>query len=523
MPSRFLVVELPLGENGLSGSRDQTTIPPSALITANNLSYSDGTLKKEGGSSKYNTISVSGKIIGGHDWFPTALLQRQIIGVDDGRIMRAEGPGDTGTFSNITTGLTMTKGSVFFVDGGFEDAANNKKLFIFTGSDAVRFIDGDGITTAVIPDPPADWTGTNQPSFGLIHIDRLWGGGNANDPHRIYFSSVSNHGSFTGGGSLSIFPGQGQELVAAVSFKAFIICFKFPAGIYIIDTTSTVITNWRVDRLNDQIGIAGTNAWAVIDNDIIFMDSTGNIQLLSIIDFESRNSSSLSKIADMNQWVRDNINLGSIKNTRAIYYPAKREVHFCLAGLGGTSNTQRIVVDFNADRPRFRTSDKDVCESAWLKLDLDNIPRLTTGDDVGFVWNLDQSTRSKDGAAYNGLWQTPHMDMSHIDPALATVRKNAHWLELVLEPSGNWNMDITLIYDDAVHSTVSFNMGGDSAVLGSFILGTSVLGGSEIVTSKKRITGSFRRVSFQGSNAVAAQDFSLAKMYLHFLPGTERL
>jgi hypothetical protein len=206
-----------------------------------------------------------------------------------------------------------------------------------------------------------------------------------------------------------------------------------------------------------------------------------------------------------------------------LYYEAKREVHFAVAGLGATVNTARFVVDFNRDdMVRFRYSDRDTCQSLWLRKDTNNISRLTSGDDAGFVWNMDQETKSKDGAGYSGAFQTPFIDFSNLDPRFGTVRKIGEFLECVVEPTGNWNLSVDVLWDGETTQTVTFNMGVSGAVLGSFLLGTDKLAGTQILNRKRRITGSGRRLSLAGSNDGAGEDFSVGHFMLHARVGDER-
>jgi len=203
---------------------------------------------------------------------------------------------------------------------------------------------------------------------------------------------------------------------------------------------------------------------------------------------------------------------------------AKREVHFGLAGSGSTVNNRRLVVDFNRpDLPRFRFSERDTPESVWLKQDIDNVPRLTIGDDAGFVWNLDQDTRSKDGVGYEGKFESPQVDLSFLDPSLGTKRKEGKFLEIAVEPTGDWDLNVDILWDGAITQTVTFNMGITGATLGTFVLGTDKLAGSISLNRKKRITGGGRRFSIAGRNSGAGEDFSVSKFYLHFLVGDERI
>jgi hypothetical protein len=157
-----------------------------------------------------------------------------------------------------------------------------------------------------------------------------------------------------------------------------------------------------------------------------------------------------------------------------------------------------------------------------MRLDSTNIARPVIGDDAGFVWLLDRDSRTKGGLGYPGEFQTPPDDLSRIDPALATKRKNGDFLELVVEPKGNWNLSVDILWDGTIKQTVVFNMGTTGAAIGSFVLGTDLLGGDQILNKKKRIVGSGTRFSIIGRNGSAGEDFSVARAYLYFRPSDEK-
>lgn len=521
------IFPIPIGRGGLVGTRDQTDIAPDKLILARNLSFYGMTLTKEGGAVKYNSSAISGTptVLGGADWWPTTGTQRAVVALSDGTVKKDDG---SGTFATtLASGLTISGTMPVFVEGGKEAAANNRKLFLFTGLNQVRVLAADGATMSAIATPPADWSGTNSPTFGLIHKDgRLWGGGNANDPHRLYYSTTTNHEDFTGAGSgsISVFPGEGEKIVGAISFKGFIIVWKFPVGIYAIDTTDPTIANWSVKRISKNVGGVTPLGAVQTDNDILFIDPSSNLHLLSAVqEFGDVAASNISRKNHIYQFLQDNINLGRMTSVRAVYYANKREAHFAMSGTGSTTNNVRFVVDFNdPEQVRFRYSDRDTCESIWLRKDANATPILTVGDNAGFIWNLDQATKSKDGSGYSGAFQTPYMDFGWIDPKLSTVRKIGQYLECVVSPSGNWNLSVGVYWDGVLVQTVLFNMGTSGSILGSFVLGTNALAGDQILNRKRRIVGSGRRISIQGSNSGAGEDFSVGQFILHALIGDER-
>jgi hypothetical protein len=520
------IVELPVGTDGLTGSKNLGTIRPSQLLQATNVTYEQGTIQKEPGATAYNGTAITGSpsIIGGWDWWPTNGVQRMVVMGSDGKLYKDDGAGTFGT--TLKSGLTVTNVAPVFVEGGKEAAAGNRKLFTFTGVNAVQVLSADGATTTDLATPPADWSGTNQPVAGLIHEYRLMGFGNLNDPHRLYWSTPTNHEDFTGtdSGTLAIYPGEGERLICGMSFKWGVVLWKYPKGIYIVDTSDPNIDNWRVFKINDKIGMASPLAAGIVDDDILFMDSTSNLQFISAVqaygDMANRNLSAVSDIATL---VRDSINFGQLGNVRFVYYGAKREAHFAVAGTGSNANNARLVVDFNRpDLPRFRWSDRDRPQSIWLRKDSNNVPRLVHGDDTGKVWLMDQSNRTK-GGAYNGQFQTAHTDLGFLDPALATKRKMYDYLELVVEPKGNWNVSADIVIDGDIKETVQFNMGQNGAGLGSFTLGTDALAGEAVLNKKKRIHGSGRRFSVIYRNNGDGEDFSIAKSLLHARVSDERL
>lgn len=523
------ISELPIGQGGFTGTHNQSQVQPDQLIQADSLTFESGTLQKEGGAAKYNTSAIAGspQIMGGHDWWPSAATQRMIVVGSDSKIYKDSG---AGTFP-VTLKTLGSQPSVppVFVEGGKEVAANNRKLFIFTGSNQIQVLSADGATTADIATPSPDWA-ANYPTAGCVHAFRMWAWGNANDPHRLYYSTNTNHEDFTGGvsptgsGTISVYSGEGERIITAISFKGQLIVFKYPSGIYAVDTTDPSPANWGVSRLSRAPGIAGYYCAVNVEDDILFFDIAGIFHMLSAVrDYGDYALQSVNDLAYMTPYIRDNINLARLQWTRHAYYTAKKELHFTLPQGTSLTNNHRLVLDINdPSRIRFRYSTRDQLESLWLRKDSNNVLRLTGGDQAGFVWKLDQSVKTKDGAAYSSIAQTPHYDLSHIDPQLATLIKTGVALELVVEPKGNWTLGVDIYWDGKYFMSTSFNMGVSGAALGSFVLDTDALGSDQILSKKRRIAGSGRRISLVITDSGAGTDFSVSKMFLHWLKAADR-
>lgn len=518
------IAEIPVGMGGLTGSKNQNRIRPDQLITASNIAYDTGNITKEGGATKYNATAIAGtpRVVGGFDWWPTNGVQRMIIVGDNGNIYRDDG---AGTFSTtLKTGLTTLNMFPFFLEGGAEASGSNRKLFLFTGTNKVQVLSGDGATMSNLATPPADWA-ASHPLCGAIHENRLWGAGNMNDPHRVYYSTPANHEDFTGtgSGSISVYPGEGERIVALMSFKGLLVAFKSPRGIYLIDTSDPSTGNWRSSRMTSAIGTVSPLSIVGIDDDLIFLDASGNFQLLSAVtEFGDMGNRNLSAESDMNTFMRSNINFAQIAKVQAVYYSHKREVHFGLPGVSSLYLNRRLVIDFNGQGPRFRFSDRDMNHAIWLRKDLNGILRVMIGEDGGFVYEIDRAVKTKDGNAYGATFQTAHMDMSWIDPILATKKKIGQFLEIVVEPTGDWDLAVDVLWDNKLTDTIHFNMGATGAKLGSFTLGTDKLGSGALLNRRKRINGEGHRLSLVARNSGQGQDFSISRFFLYFKMSDER-
>lgn len=527
MAFRGLVAPLPVGLEGLTGTKNVSRVRRTQLLQAEGITYESGNLEKEGGADKYNSTAITGtpSILAGHDWDHDGATQRMVVFTSAGTLLKDSGSGAFAT--TLDSGLSVSSPCTpVFVEGGKEAAANNRKLFFFSENNQVQVLSADGATTSNLATPPADWSGSNQPTVGFLHKDRLWGCGNPNDRHRLYYSTLTDHEDFTGAGAgtLSVFPGDGQGIVAAVSFRGVIVVFKKPRGIYVVDTRPTDVADWSVSKLNGNLGVACAGVVTPALDDIIFIDTGGDIRALSATDtFGDVGTDSLSDPMDMDPFIRERLDLTQMRRWRMQYYSTKREVHIACTTVGETTNDARLVMDFNLTGiVRFRFSQRDTPVSMWSR-ERDGRPELMMGEDNGFIWRLDQSAKSKDGVGYASIFQSPEDDLSSLDPSLATVRKEGKFLELVVEPRGNWNLTVEIIWDGSEHETVFFNMGVAGGALGSFLLGTDILAGAQVLSRKRRITGGGRRFSLRGSNDGANQDFSAARFFLHFKPGNERI
>lgn len=524
------VVRLPIGLQGFSGSRNPTQLQSGHFQFVEGVVLDGGLIQKEGGASKLNSgaLGAPSVVISGISYSPLASVYREAVFLSNGSILKDSGAGTFAT--TLASGLTSTRDPPpYFVMAGGEAGGSPRTLFLFSATNQVRAVDGDGAAMAAISVPPADWAGAgNFPTFGILHENRLWGGGNASDPHRIYYSNPADHQDFTGSGSgsLSIFPGQGERLVGGVSFKGLLILFKYPRGIYLVTTSDPSPTGWRVDRLSGAVGGVNQHCIVPIDNDTLYLDAGGNIHLLSATNaFGDAQTSNISQFADISEFLRQSVNLSMIRRAVGIWYGTKQQAWFGLPGTAGNDNDLRLIADMSTPQigVRFLLSRRDNPISLWMRPSVDGVDKPAHGDLIGFVWNMDTDTRSKDGAGYQVSFETANMDLSFVDPRMATLNKTGDFLELIFEPQGDWDLTVQVIWDDVPGPPMLFSMGGDGAPLGSFTLDTDLLSSTSVRSIRKRIAGSGRRLRILINNQGIGQNIAISDFYLSFRAMDERV
>lgn len=462
-------------------------------------------------------------VVSGITWQPTPGTDHTVIFLANGSVLRDTG---AGTFlTSMKTGLINVRDPPpYFMAGGGEAVGAGRRLFMYSGSNQVQVSADPWTTFAAIAAPAADWAST-FPTFGVLHANRMFAGGNAGDPHRLYFSPTADHDDFVGAGfgTLSIYPGEGERLVGGISFRGALIVFKYPAGIYIVNTADPTVANWTVVPLSRAVGTLNQHTIVQIENDTLYMDRHGNIHSLAATnEFGDVNSSNIGDLNDIPPFMRANMNLLSLRRVQGIWYQAKRQAWFAMPMTGASDNNFRLITGFQDPTaegnlaPRFFMSRRDICPSLWLRPDTNGVPKPVFGDASGFVWLADQDARNKDGVGYPITFEMAATDLGFLDQSLATRSKAGQFLELSYEPRGDWNLTVEVHWDDVLTSVKQFDMGAGGAILGSFILDTDTLAASVVRNVRRRIEGSGRRVKLIAENAGLNQDVSISGFHLSF-------
>jgi hypothetical protein len=349
----------------------------------------------------------------------------------------------------------------------------------------------------------------------------------------MYYTLPTNHQDYTslGTGSLAVYPGEGDRVVAAISFRGALVVFKYPLGIYIIDTSDPDTANWKVTPMTRAVGSLNQHALVPIDNDVFYMSVGGQINALSTTqEFGDLKTSDIGFLEHIEPFMRQYVNVAKLRRTQGMWYPRKKQATWCVPLIGSDDNNLRFIVRIDppaqegqSPTRRFFMSRRDICVAAWAKPDTNEVPTPVIGDTSGFVYILDQDARSKNSLGYPITFETANTDFGFFDQSLATKMKAGQFLEIAYEPRGNWDLTVECFWDDVLTDTIVFNMGSAGAALGSFILDTDALAASSVRSKRVKMSGSGRRFRMAVTNAGAGQDVSISAFYVHCTVMDERV
>jgi hypothetical protein len=493
---------------------------------------------------------IPAPIVAGINWSPNVGVTQDVVYLltGGGAIVLADIDGDASFGKELTATIPGTRDPPpYFCVAGGEDIGKPRKLFLFSATNQVSYYPGNspvGTKYPMVPieTPPPDWTGVgNFPTFGVVHLGRLWGGGNASDPHRMYYSELLDHGKFVGtgagaAGTIPIYPGEGEKLVAAYSIRGALIVWKYPVGVYVISTPDGDPTTWLVQKMSLAVGTVNAHTVVQIENDVLYMDRNGAIHSMQATsDFGDFNTSNISDFAKMQPFMKDEINRTMIHRAHALYYTNKRQAWFFVPRRNSDVPNLRIQLGMESAAiaqqnqglgPRFFMSRRDQASSSWMRPAPEDggIPKPAIGEEDGCIYLLDQDARNKRGAGYPIEFSTANTDLAFASQGgeLATKQKNGEFLEIVYEPEGEWDLLVDVFWDDHWVDMLAFNMGGAGVPLDVFMLDRDVLGASGVKEVRRRLVGSGRRFRMTCRNDGLNENVSIAQFHLSFGVGDER-
>lgn len=510
-----------LGQMGLLSDVPPSDVPSGALIKANNVSFETGAITKAPGDIRYNTQVLPSGVVAVHDWWPDVVTQRLIALCENGSIYRDIGDRVFSGATAITTGLLTCTPRSSFIEAGAETALRAKKLFLFTGTNQVQVLEGDGVAFAEIASPATDWSTPNYPTFGFVHRNRLW----AFMGSRAYASTTSDHEDFASGTILtqSIYPGEGGDLVGGWIFKGRPFVFKKGGFVYFLDDSDTDSDNWVWRKYGSNFGLASPHSIFETDNDMLGLNESGALISYSAVNtYGGVASADMWKLLKISQFMRSNTSLSGIGMTHAKFYEDKKQVFITTRDSYRTANNLIIMIDLNQQQPRAALWDKNAATCIGFRKDINEVKRPMYGSTDGYVYLMDREDRLVASTAYTGEFKTGHLDFRDQGPQVAEKNKIFDHLSVEFVPQGDWDLSVDVYIDGKFSETINYPMTVTDDGLDSFTLDTDPLGREEAQMITMPLHGSGRRISFHVRQSGSNQNFAVTALFVGYRLSAEQ-
>ena len=569
-----LAVPIPMGQGGLHTDDSPSAIPPTDLILANNIAVFNNEVQNFPGSILLNLTAVPKGVWGAFDfWYDTLVEhQRLILLGGDGNTYAMDNAGNITLIPASGGGPALLNQSnptnqTFFMTGGPEGGSGDeasKKLFIFTGEDPVQVVVGAATTRKTIDSPPTDWSGANQPSFGIMYQNAIMAAGNLNYPHNFYVSSATDLQDFkwvgestpgAGDGTSRVipcYPGEQEKLIGAMVYNGTFFAFKYPFGVYqLIQPTASDSSTWYFQKYGGGYGFASPHCLIPVLNDVFIKNSSGGItSVFSSQDFGNTTAGDILSQLRIEQYIRDNTNQLATPNSHAVYYADRKLAMFTYQSPQGTQNDTILCfrVDIAASlnstiraaiNPKAMLLNFANPNVMALRKDVYLVNRPIWGDQAGNIYQMDTADSTivgVNGQSFNSSFQTPHMDFGFKDPTLATKNKSFDFVELRYVPQGTGFLLGDVYIDGKFTETLQFPLTGDALLAypqpmpNDFWLsdsetdpnGSFLSDNYSLLSVRKRLHGTGRTISIKFYNGSGGQTFIIATAIFSFRPSGEQ-
>lgn len=500
---------------GYNANPNVDNIPPNSMVSpSRNVNIHEGGIGKRGGTAHVDAAAMTDapRIMGIFDYTLNSGTQYIIRATADGKLYRD----DTNT---IKTGLGTSKFSSFTV--------MNNKLYAANGYNIIQVWDGSSIIDLAAPS--ADWSSTNHPSQILVHgnsnSERMWALGVASKLNFLYYS-VDNDGAsnanFSGAGSgqLYIETGDGSGLVGMVEYQDRLFAFSKKKSFRVVDDDATP-TNWAYVEAGWSGGAAHNRLIIVTPNDIVAMTEDGEVYSVTAAQtYGDYKSASLSRPAFIHKYIKDNVDLAYINDFHMIYDPVLRVINIYVVKKGSTEVNTALCyfIDRSPDKA-WAIKDNQTYASGWnastsaLIRASAGTYKIYTGDYDGYLWELETANKNDNSNGYYAGIKIPYQSFGN-----HRLTKRYDYLRAVVKPIGAYSLTVSVSIDGSQSMTGSMSMAGTGSTLGTFVLGTDVLGGLDLIDTELKIGDRGRRINVELYNSNADQDFFISQIMFDFKP-----
>ena len=509
-------------KGGLTGNRNIDSVDPSLMLspTSNINLQEDGRRKRGGVESIFGSAGVAAPE---YNEILTGLYDFRLI---DGtqylmvynRLGLYHGDEANGGYLKVMTGGGYAS---------FETFENT--LFVADGANKPQTWNGIATATSDITSVPTDWTAGNYPKQLIKHgrgvSERLWAVGFTSTPKNVYASANGDANDFSDANTIvtAIETGDGFGIVGGMEFNDNLFVFG-KTKTYVIDDSDIDTANWGYDAAPWSGGVAHWRLLIKTPTDMVAMQEDGEIySIRAAQEYGDYKLASLTRPSLMHNWIKDNLNLEEIDKFHGIYDPSLRAIRiFCVRN--GKTSVDACLVYFIDRGPMegwmlHDNSDYTIGYSASSAAIVRTGPgkyECYTGDNyLGNVWKLERETRVDNWRGttygYHAGFKTPVINCG--DPR---TRKNFKRLWFALDPTGNFDMEIDWWVDGVKQTTTTVDMTGTGGLLGSFTLGTSLLGGNEVFNREATLGVNGRNIQFEIYNKTKGEDFFINRLMLDY-------
>lgn len=458
------------------------------LTTAKNIVYEfDGGPRKAPGTTVLNASSLgaSTDVMGIFDYWKQGTSgspsQRRIVHAGENIYQDA----GSGTFSSLFSGMT---------EGAIPQYSTFKDLMI-TGNDSTADVpkSWDGSTAQNLAGTPPRF------SFSISHRGRQWAAGNYSAPSRLYYSVADNPEDWAGAGSgsIDIDVGDGDMITGLLSWKSELFIFKGPNKLSIHRLTGSSSSDFVRTPWVTGISAAWQNSIFPMGDDFGFISPRGTVHSLKATsNYGDYNQTYLSY--PINTFCREELN----HNRSRYWWAATDSLHgytlITVTRSGQTSNDRVLMLDWRfmaqgEQWPRWSLWDFGSFASLAHCIDTNNRPRIFAGAYDGYVYKMDQTTRTHNNTSINYNWATPFLSYGG-----EYYLKVINAISLGIAPKNGNPITVGWTRDDNAQQTTTISQ-SSGAALDAFILDTDVLGGSSFVPrfTELETGGEFRAIQYE--------------------------
>tara|TARA_Y100000310_G_scaffold345755_1_gene469312 strand:- start:2178 stop:3773 length:1596 start_codon:yes stop_codon:yes gene_type:complete len=520
-------LEINLNKGGFTHDPLVDRIEPWNLINGSlNITLHQGGKRKRGGHTLVNatTLDSNAQIMGMYDFIQLDGTQNFITATKNGNV-----------FQDFDATKINKSGTTYSTSNYFSFATMNDELFMADGVTQLQKWTGSGLMVDHA-DPPSNWT-TKKPIQVVVHgsklSQRLW---ILNDRNEIFASALNNGDALATGGL--IFDGNsltkletkdGVRLTAIWEFGDTFLTFS-NRHTYQLDDSDSSTANWGWKQAPYTGGAAHWRVIVETDNDLYVMTDDMQIYSISTVNFsQDYKKQSILRPAFVDKWLRETVDITQIQEFHGEWDPVERAINWWFVRVGETCPD--IYIPYYVDRPAiaawgspYRNDNGDsACKgsSSVLVKVADGDYRQRVGDHNGFVWDINQDTKTDNSSQFDYMQKIPLID---VGDGRVTKKFKRLWVTGIALSAGS-TLKITWAVDGVAQTPITetlINLGikwGDSdAVWGSFVWQESTL--SEAVFDLGGVVG--KRLSILLQDTVSGDDTHLTNLHLDYEVTTKK-